>query len=276
MRRGWIGAGLAGIVVAVMAHAQLTRPLVVAHRGGAGLAPENSLAAFRQALDLGVDALELDVHLSRDGELVVIHDPTLERTTSGSGPVAARPWADLAALRLKSGFPGRFQDERLPRLDDVLALAAGRPGLRVQVEIKGGAGDFYPGIEAKVVGAIERRALADRVIAIAFEDETLRRLRALRPSLTTYGLTSPRRLDQRGQDLAGYLAAMQALGVAGVGLDQRLVTLEVVAEARRRGLRIGAWTVNDPEAMRRFAGMELDFITTDRPDLLKAVLSGRP
>ena len=274
MRRGWFGVGMAVIVWTAMVSAQATRPLVVAHRGGAGLAPENSLGAFRQALDLGVDSLELDVHLSRDGELVVSHDPTLERTTNGSGPIAAKTWAELTGVRLKSGFPDRFQDERLPRLDDVLALVAGRPGVRVQVEIKRGPSGFYPGIEEKVVVAIEQRRLMDRVIVIAFEDETLQRLRALRPGLTVYGLTSPRPLERRGQTIEAYLAAMHALGVAGVGLDQRLVTPAVVAEARRRGLQIGVWTVNDPDAMRRFGGMSLDFITTDRPDLLKAVLSG--
>ena len=146
----------------------------------------------------------------------------------------------------------------------------------MQVEIKRGPSGFYPGIEEKVVAAIEGRGLTDRVIVIAFEDETLQRLRALRPGLTVYGLTSPRPLERRGQTIEAYLAAMHALGVIGVGLDQRLVTPEIVAEARRRGLQIGVWTVNDEGAMRRFAALGVDFITTDRPDLLKAILSGRP
>lgn len=236
-------------------------PRIAAHRGGALLWPENSLAAFRGALGLGVDLLELDVHLSRDGEVVVIHDPTLERTTEGQGPVRDRTWAELSAVPVR-GAPGA----RLLRLQEVLDLA--RPaGVGLLVELKVGPDRVpYPGLEERVLGLLDAAGLAERATVMAFEWESLRRLRALAPRLRLTGLLSQRGAERLGgvRVAAERLAALRA---DDLGIERTLLGPEAVAAARQAGLTVGVWTVNDPDELRRALTSGVDYVTTDRPDL---------
>ena len=130
--------------------------LNIAHRGASALAPENTIAAFERAVELGADVIELDLHMSQDGELVVIHDDTLDRTTDGSGPVHHRSLGELMRLDAGRWFGEGFAGQRIPRLDEVLDRFAGKVPLAL--EIKAGS-TFFPGIEEKVVSALrERRA----------------------------------------------------------------------------------------------------------------------
>jgi len=229
------------------------RPQIAAHRGGALLWPENSLAAFRGALALGADLVELDVHLASDGEVVVIHDPTLDRTTSGQGPVRDRTGAELAALEV-------------PRLREVLQLLAGS-GAGLLLEVKVGVdGARYPGIEGKVLGLLADAGLTDRTTVMAFEWDTLERLRARSPTVRLTGLLSPRGAEQIG----GVRAAAErlvALEANDLGLERTLLSPEAVASARAAGLTIGVWTVNEPEELRTALVSGVDYVTTDRPDL---------
>jgi glycerophosphoryl diester phosphodiesterase len=253
-------AALGVVVMAVEAVAE-PRPLVAAHRGGALLWPENSLTAFRGALALGVELLELDVHLSRDGEVVVIHDPTLERTTTGRGAVADHAAADLAALTLR-GADG----EGVPRLRAVLDLAKRTP-VRLLVEIKVGVNRVrYPGIEAKVLGLLRETGLLGRTTVMAFEWDALERLRALEPAVRLTGLLSRRGAEQLG----GVRAAAERLAQLGandLGVERTLLSSDAVAAVHAAGLTIGVWTVNDPEELRRVLDSGVDYVTTDRPDL---------
>ena len=169
-------------------------PLLAAHRGGAALWPENSLLAFRNALALGADYLELDVHLSRDGEVMVIHDPTLDRTTTGTGAGDGqdrRPSSERFDSR--TGL-GAVTAERIPTLDEVVALAAAG-GRRLLVEIKVDPGKArYPGIEERVLAILDRHGMAAATVVMAFEAETWRRVRALRPEVRVGALYSARTL----------------------------------------------------------------------------------
>jgi glycerophosphoryl diester phosphodiesterase len=240
--------------------------LVAAHRGGARLWAENSLRAFRGALALGVDFLELDVHLSRDGRPVVIHDATLERTTGGRGPVGTRTFAELRELRLRDA-DGAPTGETVPSLDEVVAVAAPTP-VRLLVELKADARRApYPGLEEAVLAALDRRGMAGRVVLMAFEPETVRRLRALRPEQPTGALHSSRTLARLGSTALREIEGLREAGVAFLGLQHSLVTPEVVAEARAAGLLLGAWTVNEAKAMRRIIGLGVGVLITDRPDL---------
>lgn len=244
-------------------------PLFAAHRGGAALWPENSLLAFGNALALGVDYLELDVHLSRDGEVMVIHDATLERTTTGSGPVRERTAAELGALRLKDRG-GAVTAEPVPTLDQVVALAAA--GKRqMLLEIKADERrQRYPGIEEKVFAVLDRQGYTPLAIVMSFEGETWRRLRQLRPETRTGALYSPRMLP--ASEIERELQSLRQAGVGFVGLDQRLVSADVARQARRAGLTLGVWTVNEREAIERFIGHGVGIVITDRPDLAKAAL----
>jgi glycerophosphoryl diester phosphodiesterase len=248
-------------------------PLLAAHRGGAALWPENSLLAFRNAVALGADYLELDVHLSRDGEVVVIHDPTLDRTTTGTGPVVERTIAELRALRLKDRSHA-VTAEAIPTLDEVVALAAAG-GRRLLLEIKVDSGKArYPGIEERVLAILDRHGMAAATVVMAFEAETWRRVRALRPEVRAGALYSARALPSASA-VSRALSEAGAAGVGFMGLAYSLVTPEAVAEARKAGIVLGAWTVNEPDVMRMLIDHGIGVLITDRPDVAKNLLTQR-
>ena len=245
--------------------------LFAAHRGGALLWPENSLRAFRGALELGADYLEFDVHLSRDGEVIVIHDPTLDRTTTGTGPVRERSLEELRLLRLKDGT-GAATSEPIPTLDDVAALAAlGHRRMLLEIKVDERR-RRYPGIEEKIVAVLDRHRMSAATVVMAFEAETWRRMRALRPDIAAGALYSPGTLRAMGSTASRELEVAHAAGVTVVGLHQDLVDAAIVAAARRAGITLGVWTVNEPGALRRFADLGVSIVITDRPDLAKALL----
>ncbi len=237
------------------------RPLIAAHRGGALLWPENSLTAFRGALALGVDLLELDVHLSRDAEVVVLHDPTLDRTTEGHGAVHERVWAELATAWLK-GSPGEVP----PRLSDVLEVV--KPSaVGLLLEIKTDArGRRYPGIEEEVLGRLREAGLVDRTGVMAFEWNTIERLRALAPTVRLTGLLSQAAAASKG-GLCAAAARLAAIQGNDLGIERPLLSAATVATARAAGLTIGVWTVNEADELRRALAIGVDYVTTDRPDL---------
>src|SRR3990170_4855087 len=245
--------------------------LLAAHRGGAQIWPENSLLAFRNAIALGADFLEFDVHLSKDGEGVVIHDPTLERTTTGTGAVSDRTLAELRTLRLK-GRDGKTTEELVPTLDDVAQLAAPTP-VRLLLEIKVDArGGRYPGIEEKGLAILDSHGMAARTILMAFQEETVRRIRTLRPEVSVGGLCEKRDLAEMGSTVEREIDGLRKLGARFIGLHQELVTADVVRQAQQAGLLLGVWTVNDAPAMKRFIEMGVGILITDRPDAAKEML----
>jgi len=270
-------AALGGMLILALAESALAQrapgTLLAAHRGGAALWPENSLLAFRNAIALGADYLELDVHLSVDGEVMVIHDPTLDRTTTGVGRVADKTAAELRALRLVDDRRVAT-GEGVPTLDEVAALAAGS-GRGLLLEIKVDAGKArYPGVEERVLAVLDRHGLAAATVVMAFEAETWRRVRALRPDIRAGALYSGRALTS-GAAVSRALSDARAAGVGFVGLAYALVSPEVVAEARRAGVLLGAWTVNEPDAMRMLIERGIGVLITDRPDLAKDALTQR-
>lgn len=268
------------------------RPLLAAHRGGAALWPENSLLAFRNALALGSDLLEFDVHPTADGAIAVIHDATLDRTTDATGPVARRAAAELARVRLK-GPDGALTDERVPLLDDVLALAAPSPAALL-VEVKGPATGFgvrwerrdaraaavpgprYEGLEEALLASLARVGQGARATIMAFNPDVLARVRALAPRQRAALLAAARHVKQAGarpEDTIEWAVRSEA---TDVGLEHTLVNARVVAAARAAGLVLGVWTVNDEPVMRRLVDLGVDLIISDRPDLLKRVLGRAP
>jgi len=262
--------GVSAVLGTVSAAApDMIAPLFAAHRGGAALWPENSLIAFGNALALGVDYLELDVHLSRDGEVMVIHDATLERTTTGRGPVRERTAAELGTLRLKDRS-GAVTEEPVPTLDQVVALAeAGKRQMLLEIKTDEQR-RRYPGIEEKVFAVLDRHRFTPFAIVMAFEGETWRRLRQLRPDVRTGALYSARALPTPA--IEPELQVLRQAGVIFVGLEQRTVTADVARQARLAGLTLGVWTVNEREAIERFIGHGVGIVITDRPDLAKAAL----
>ncbi|MDI1250353.1 MAG: glycerophosphodiester phosphodiesterase [Lacunisphaera sp.] len=226
-------------------------PLVIAHRGASVEAPENTLGAFRRALALGVDGIELDVQVTRDGVPVVFHDTSLRRLTGVTGPLATRTWCDLKKLRVHGTEP-------IPRLAEVLALVRGRAV--VQIELKRGVQ------VAPVVRAIRRARAAKWVILASFELPLLRQAAPLAPDV-------PRMIIAAGRNLKNLLTAMTALGAIGLSLDHRAVRhRSVVGQIHRHGGRVWCWTVNAAPVMRRLAARGVDAILSDNPALLRRTL----
>jgi glycerophosphoryl diester phosphodiesterase len=239
--------------------------MIVGHRGARNLWLENSLDGFRRARDLGIDGVEFDVHLSSDGQMVVIHDPTLERTTEGLGPVAARTATELTATPLRDG-----DGAGVPHLDAVLDVYAGT-SVELHIEIKTDAlGLPHRGLEQRLLETIARRGLEKQVILTCFVPEILQTVRELAPRQRI--LAS---LDRRSAELLGGLE--EALD-RFARMDGCLVAIEkgLLADSyelciRRLGAdRLGAWVTNEAEDISRWLSQPIRQITTDRPDIALA------
>jgi glycerophosphoryl diester phosphodiesterase len=231
----------------------------VAHRGASGRAPENTHVAFAAALALGVDAIELDCQLSADGELVVVHDETLERTTSGVGPVAAKSWSELAALDAGAWWNARFRGERIPRLADVLAQVDARALLNVEIKSARDVG----AIEEKLATLVAGARAAEWVLFSSFSAAALRNLRALAP-WAAIGVLCDRRP-------AAALAVAAELGARCVAPGRRVADAALISAAHAQGLGVWVWTVNDVRAMRRLAAAGVDALFSDYPERLVAL-----
>ncbi|HEU4368644.1 MAG TPA: glycerophosphodiester phosphodiesterase family protein [Methylomirabilota bacterium] len=253
----------------VMAASSAAGPAVqvAAHRGGALLWPENSLLAFRNAVGLGVELLETDVHLTADDQLIVLHDPTLDRTTTGRGPVRDARLAELAPLRLR-GAGATPTDEPIPTLAQVLDLVASARGVGLLLEIKVDAvGRRYPGIEEKTLAMVRERGLLDRTPIMAFQPETVRRVRELEPAARTVLLVSRGRTERERANPPDAVRLAREAGAAWLGINHRLLDSDVIAAARRAGVSVAAWTVNQESDIRRVLDLGVDVVISDQPDL---------
>jgi glycerophosphoryl diester phosphodiesterase len=240
------------------------RPLILAHRGANRWAPENTMAAFRLAAELGADGVELDVRLCKDGEAVVIHNSTVAETTDGSGRVKDFTLAELQMLDAGGWYADEFAGERIPTLAQVLHELG--PRLRLNIELKT-MGLFTDGLEAEVVRLVEDTNMAHRVIISSFNPVALWRVRRLNrniPAGLLYAPDQPRYLRDRWLQP---LVQPNALHPRWDMIDE-----QTIAAAHRQGLAIYAWTCDDPEAMRRLIGWGVDAIITERPDLLRDLL----
>jgi glycerophosphoryl diester phosphodiesterase len=246
-------------------------PLRIAHRGASALAPENTLAAFKEAIRLGADLIECDVHLSADDVPVIIHDDTVERTTNGRGAVAALACSRLRRLDAGAWFSPRFRGERIPTLEEALECARGRCGLNI--EIKGPSRHRRAGpaaaaaaagvsrVARAVSGALRRTGFKEPVIVSSFSLQALRAARAHMPHVRLGHLAS--------RSLRGLRAAHRTLGLHAVHPHVRLATSRRVRLAHRLGLIVLFWTVNDVRLMRRLLALGCDGLMTDDPALFQ-------
>jgi glycerophosphoryl diester phosphodiesterase len=226
-----------------------------AHRGASAEAPENTLAAFRRAIEAGADGIELDVHLSRDGIPVVIHDETLDRTTDGEGPVTACTGDVLQALDAGSWFDPHFTGESVPTLDKTLGLLAGR--LRLNLEVK----DVRAG--TAVVEVLRRYPQTDAVVS-SFDYGVLSGLRRTSPDLPLAVLH-----DAGNWRLA--LERAEVLRACALHPRADLVSRPLLAACRRRQLPVFAWTVDDPGQARALARLGVAGVFTNDPARLRTL-----
>jgi glycerophosphoryl diester phosphodiesterase len=251
-------------------------PLVMAHQGGNQLWPDNTLYAFERATALGVDVLEMDVHGTADGELVVIHDDTVDRTTDGSGAVREHTLTEIKTLDAGyrwtdddgQTFPYRGQGVTVPTLAEVFDAF---PDMPMNIEIK----QVEPTIAEPLCRLIRDAGMAEQVLVASFHEEALGEFREACPEVATatgenevIALFALSKIFFEG----AYSPAARAVQVPEYRSGLHVLTPRFVDAAHRRGLQVHPWTVNEEEQMQRLIDLGVDGIITDRPDLLLEVL----
>lgn len=247
----------------------------VAHRGGSHLAPQNTLAAFRNALILPVDAIELDVHLSRDGQPIVFHDYTVDKLTNGHGNILDLDFAYLRSLNAAAHFPGGWPEpQQIPTLREVLELAKGH--VRVYIEIKpsnrNGIYGSYPHMAETVVAELRATDMIDHVLVMSFDWTVLPQIKALEPALLTGALVSDHEWNARAAHALENLSSqVTALGCQWINMDMGLFTPDMPTVLHEHGFKLGIWTVNILSDMHRLVKAGVDSLTSDRPDLFARI-----
>ena len=233
---------------------------IISHRGGALLWPENSRVAFENTARLPVAQVEFDVHPTADGRLVVIHDATLDRTTDGIGPVAARTWDELSRLVLR-GTGG----QRMLLLEEVIALFQPTP-LGLRIELKAGPNRVaYPDLPRQVMQTLQAHDMLGRSSITSFQLETVCAAVAVARPASHVWLVAPDLQTDLG--LAAACEAARARGVPVVGLRSNMLDANAAVVVRQAGLDVGGWGCNDPASITKMFALQVTGFTTDRPDL---------
>ena len=250
--------------------AQTVKTLNIAHRGASGSAPENTLASFNKAIEMGADVVELDVHLSSDNELIVIHDNTLDRTTTLKGNVKDHTLKEIKKADAGSWFGEKWKNEPVPTLDEVLFTVNGKA--KVLIEIKDGS-EVYPGIEKKTLECIKRNGAEGWCILQSFKDTAVNNLIAMKTTVPVYklvvGNVPALPLYHDGKMHGG--SAYQFKDVAGINPNYRFARKRIVKKLHERGQQIYVWTVNDEKLMKKLLRWGVDGIITNYPEKLKAL-----
>ena len=255
------------------------RPIVIAHQGGEGLRPSNTLIAFENAVALGVDVLEMDVHSTNDGALVLIHDDTVDRTTDGSGRVLDFTLAELQQLDAGeywtpddgTTYPYRGQGVRIPTLEEIVTAF---PQMKYNIEIK----QVEPSIAVPLCKLLRHYGLTDRALVASFHPTAMNEFRAACPEVATSMVEDEiRPFFILNTVFLGSLyrppgAAFQVPEYSG---NLHVLTPRFVRGAQRNNVAVHPWTIDDPADMERFLDMGVDGIITDRPDLMVELLQTR-
>lgn len=222
---------------------------VIGHRGAAGLEPENTLRSVRRAIELGVDRVEIDVRVSRDGRLVIMHDETVDRTTNGHGYVSELTFDELRSLDAGMG-------EKIPTLEEILKFTMGKVKLEIELKV--------PEATEPTIQLVEELNAEKNVIVISFIHELLERVHDLNPNIRTGALffEVPKDILQRALKVHA----------GSIHVYYRNVNSDLVKEAHRSGLEIAVWNPNRIEEMREMIGLGVDAIGSDRPDVLIRLL----
>lgn len=241
-------------------------PLIVAHRGDSANGPENTLAAFRLALENGADGIELDVMLSADQKLMVIHDDTLDRTSNGHGKVGDLPLEALRELDAGSWFSPEFKGEHIPSLDEVFAEFGGKFLINVELKNYKTPKDQLPEL---VVALVKKHGLSDSVLLSSFNARNLPRAKSLAPEIRTGLLTLPGVL---GLPMRGFMG--RRFGADDLHPYYRDVSAGMVQSRHKLGQKVNVWTVDAPEDLRRMKSFGVDMIICNDPAHAREILEG--
>jgi glycerophosphoryl diester phosphodiesterase len=233
----------------------------VAHRGASAQYPENTLLAFHKAIEQGVDALEIDIHRTADDELIVIHDPTLERTTNGHGKVRDHSLQEIRQLDAGQG-------ERIPLLQEVIHLAR-QAQIRLCVEVKGVTETEELVISESILRKLEATDFLGQAIVTSFSSKALFRAKALNPEVSTMLDPSPQDGSLTPREVCAQV--LQA-GANCVSYDFRYLTTEIVRECQLTGLALWPWDPDEPNDLQHVLMLGVEGIMTNRPDVLNKVM----
>ena len=238
--------------------------LVIGHRGFSAVAPENTQASFKKAMEIGVDMIELDVHLSRDGQVVVIHDDTLNRTTSGKGKVVSYTLNELKQLDAGSWFGSQFSGERIPALKEVLELTRSQVLLCIELK-RGDLGQYtLKDLADRSLQEVEKAGMLSQVLFASFDLSAIERIREMSPGLPvaliySKSWNSPQEVT-RGRP------------IPVLSFRSTVLTQTKASKARQEGIKVLVWTLNTKEDMEHFLNMGVDGIVTNHPDRLIRIL----
>lgn len=228
---------------------------IFAHRGASAYAPENTMEAFRLAYDMSADGLEIDVHLTKDGQVVVIHDHVIDRTSNGKGAVAQMTYEELLAYDFSFKFSDKYKSVKIPLLKEVLAFVK-ETGLLLDIEIK--YSSLTEDIEEKTVALIKEYGLTDQIIISSFNHNGLYKVKELCPELATAPLYSCGLF--RPWDYG------KSFGADGLHPHGYTVNEELVKECHKNRMFVNVWTIDDPSDIKRFIEIGTDGIITNVPD----------
>jgi glycerophosphoryl diester phosphodiesterase len=238
-------------------------PLVIAHRGASGHAPENTLAAFERAVELGAGFIETDLRLTRDLQFVAIHDEMLERTTNGRGSVQEHTLAEVRQFDAGKWFDRQFRGQHVPTLDEILAFGR-RHDVVFYLELKY---DAAWGMHHALVAALRNAESTPRTVVISFDAATLLALRKIDSSIMMGLLANEKKPD--------IVEVSLEAGARQLCIRSTLVTPELIEQAHKSDLHIIAWTVNSAEEMRAMIAAGVDGMMTNFPDRLRAVIEDK-
>lgn len=238
---------------------------VIGHRGARFEAPENTVTGFRYAMGVGVDGFELDVHLTKDGHLAVIHDATVDRTTNGTGAVAELTLAEIQALDARSNFAEWPEPATVPTLDEVLEVIQEMPW--IEIEIKTDLLERLDAVVPLVIDAVRRFGLEHAVFITSFDVYALELAQGQAPDIRRGFICKNDKLEDL--DLA------KRLGASLIGYPYATGIPEIAAQAREAGILRSGWPTNDRESLEQVYTLDLDGICTDSPTQIKAWMAER-
>ena len=233
-----------------------------AHRGFSGKYPENTMLAFEKAVEAGADGIELDVQLTKDGEIVIIHDETIDRTTNGKGFVADYTYEELKKFDASYIFKGKFGFNKIPILREYFEFVKDK-NIVTNIELKTGINEYF-GIEQKVWNLIKEYNLEEKVIISSFNHYSVLRMKKIAPNLK-YGFLSETWIIDAGKYTKSYDVECYHPHFA-------MVTDETAKEIKSHGIEINTWTVNDEEVMKDLISKGVDILIGNYPDLTKKVI----
>ncbi len=245
-------------------------PIIIAHRGGAKLAPENTLASFKNAIVIGADMIEIDVHFSKDSEIMVIHDESLDRTTNGTGEIKDLTLDEIKKYDAGSWFSEDFKNEKVPTLTEVLQSINGQ--CKLLIEIKGGD-ERYPGLEKKIIETVKEHNAEPWVVIQSFNKNSILRIKEMYPDLVTYYLLG-KGFNDFYDEVSGQISKGKSIKKKfdGVAPNYKLLDKNKVDLLHKAGFGIFTYTVNKKADMQKVIEVGVDGIITDSPDILKNIL----